>query len=453
MEKIYNRTRSLCPACGQKVDAFILEKEGAVFLEKQCPQHGVSCALISSDASWYRDSLHFVKPRKQPRALGADTFTSCPESCGLCPEHGQHTCLPVIEITSSCDLNCQICLKQWKNQQEMSVQEFSGVLDTLLVCEGFVPVINLSGGEPTMHPQIIDMVEIAKRKGVMQTSISTNGLRLLRDADFRHKLSALNPLIALQFDGFKPYTSLYLRGRDIVKEKLSLIEILEKELFNYSLVATVAEGVNDEEITAITDFFFKSKAVSLMFQPMAFTGKASLFRDPLHRLTIPDVIAKIEKCTCVKKGDFVPLPCSHPTCFALSYYFQADAGNFVSVKDLLGLEKYLEVIANRTLPGLDIEGFNALRDRVYDLWSAADQFPHSGMILKKIRNILKELSENGFRADKAFEIGIKSVKAIFIHQFMDRDTLDFGRLIKCCNHYPQADGRLIPMCAQNVFFS
>jgi uncharacterized radical SAM superfamily Fe-S cluster-containing enzyme len=453
MEKIYNRTRSLCPACGQKVDACVLEKDGSVLLEKYCPQHGVSYALISSDASWYRESLHFVKPRTRPRALGVDTFTGCPESCGLCPEHGQHTCLPVIEITSSCDLNCPICLKQWKTRQEMSVLEFSGVLDTLLSCEGFVPVINLSGGEPTMHPQIIDMVEIAKRKGIMQTSISTNGMRLVRDADFRHRLSALDPLIALQFDGFNPDASRYLRGNDNTQEKLALIEILEKEHCNYSLVATVAHSINDKEITAITDFFFKSQAVSLMFQPMAFTGKASLFRDPLHRLTIPDVIAHIEKCTHVKKGDFVPLPCSHPSCFALSYYFQADAGDFVSVKDLLGLEKYLAIIANRTLPGLDIEGFNALRDRVYDLWSAADQFPHSGMILKKIRNILKELSENGFRPEKAFEIGIKSVKAIFIHQFMDSDTLDFGRLMKCCNHYPQADGRLIPLCAQNVFFS
>ena len=453
MEKIYNRTRSLCPACSRKVDACVLEKEGAVFLEKQCPQHGASYALISSDASWYRDSLHFVKPRTRPRTLGVDTFTSCPESCGLCPEHGQHTCLPVIEITSNCDLNCPVCLKRWKNQQEMSVQEFSGVIDTLLSCEGFVPVINLSGGEPTMHPQIIDMVEIAKRKGIMQTSISTNGLRLARDADFRHRLSALDPLIALQFDGFDPDASRYLRGSDTIKEKLALIEILEHEHCNYSLVATVAHSINDEEITAVTDFFFKSKAVSLMFQPMAFTGKASLLRDPSHRLTIPDVIANIEKCTPVKKGDFVPLPCSHPACFALSYYFQADAGDFVSVKDLLGLEKYLAVIANRTLPGLDTEGFSALRDRVYDLWSAADQFPHSGMILKKIRNILKELSEDGFRPDKAFKTGIKSVKAIFIHQFMDSDTLDFGRLMKCCNHYPQADGRLIPLCAQNIFFS
>jgi 7,8-dihydro-6-hydroxymethylpterin dimethyltransferase len=453
MEKIYNKTRSVCPVCGKKITALVVEKKDAVFLEKQCPEHGVTCALVSSDASWYRESLKFIKPRTRPQSLSESGFKGCPESCGLCPEHCQHTCLPVIEIIDKCDLDCPVCLKQWKTRQEISLEEFAGILDTLLTCETSVPVINISGGEPTMHPQLVEMAKLSKRKGIMQTSISTNGLRLLRDADLRRRLLEYNPLIALQFDGFNPDASFSLRGRNVVEDKLALIDILEKEGCNYSIVATVARGINDNEITAIAEFFFKSKALSLMFQPAAYTGKASSLRDPLHRSTIPDVIAGIEKCSSVKKGDFIPLPCSHPTCFALSYYFQADDGSVMSVKDILGLENYLSIISNRTLPGLDIEGFSVLRDRVYDLWSAADQFPHSERVLNKLRGILRELSESGFTPEKAFEIGVKSVKAIFIHQLMDRDTLDFGRLVKCCNHYPQANGRLIPMCAQNVFFS
>jgi len=154
----------------------------------------------------------------------------------------------------------------------------------------------------------------------------------------------------------------------------------------------------------------------------------------------------------MKKGDFIPLPCSSPICFALSYYFILDDGKYISMKELLGIDNYLDVISNRTLPGLDVKSFEIIRERIYELWSASDQFNNSELVLKRIRKILKELNEIQFSSKKAFEIGIKAMKAVFIHQLMDKHTLDLSRLMKCCNHYPQVDGKLIPMCAQNVFF-
>jgi uncharacterized radical SAM superfamily Fe-S cluster-containing enzyme len=450
METIINRTQSLCPLCDKKVDANIVERDGKVFLEKLCLNDGRSYALVSSDADWYRSSLSFVKPMTPPKSRSVDSFRGCPESCGLCPEHGQHTCLPVIEVTSECDLDCPVCLKKWKEKRMMSADEFGSVIDTLKKCEGFVPVINISGGEPLVSPDIIAYLERAKDKGIMQCSISTNGLRLLRDKKLRDSLRSMNPLIALQFDGFRPATYEALRGRDLSGEKLEIVRILEDEGFLYSLVATVAHNVNLDETGDIADFFFRSKAHTLMFQPVAYTGNASSMRDPLVRATIPDIIKRVEGRTVAKKGDFVPLPCSHPTCFALSYYFQGDENTFMSVKDLMGLENYLNIISNRTLPGLDADGFRVIQNRVYDLWSAADQFPGSDTILTKIRTLLRELNEAGFSPDKAYDIGLRSVKAVFIHQFMDEDTIDFGRLNKCCNHYSLTDGRLVPMCAQNV---
>jgi 7,8-dihydro-6-hydroxymethylpterin dimethyltransferase len=453
MQKIYNRTQALCGTCGDKVDAAIIEKDDAVFLEKYCPAHGTTLALVSSSAAWYRDSLSFVKPMTKPLSRSVNEFSGCPDSCGLCPEHGQHTCLPVVEIMSGCDFACPICLKTWESDRLMTPDQFRSIVDRLLSCEGFVPLINLSGGEPTLHPALFELLSIAREKSILQVSISTNGNRLLRDADFRKRLREYDPLIALQFDGFDGPAVRELRGADLVADKLALVEILEREGFKYSLVATVVREVNDGDIPKIVDLFFTSKALSLMFQPAAFTGRAAERRDPLRRLTIPDVIAGIDKSAFAKAKDFVPLPCSHPTCFALSYYLQADDGSAAPLKEILGLEPYLGVISNRTLPGLDIEGFTALRHRIYDLWSAADQFPNGEAILKKIRSLLKELNERGFSPEAAFDLGSRSVKAIFIHQFMDRDSLDFGRLVKCCNHYPQVDGRLIPMCAQNVFFS
>jgi hypothetical protein len=327
------------------------------------------------------------------------------------------------------------------------------VIGKLIDYEGFLPVINLSGGEPTIHPEIFGMLRAAKRSEIMQVSISTNGLRILHDDKFRRELREHDPLIALQFDGFNPDTYMQLRGQDLSEEKLRIIELLEREGFRYSLVATIVNGINDNEIPSIVDFFFKGNALSLMFQPAAFTGSASTMAHTRMRATIPDIITNIANSSFAKKDDFVPLPCSHPSCFALSYYFMADNSHFIALKDMMGIENFLDIISNRTLPGLDSEGFDALRNRVYELWSAADQFPHTDLILKKMRSLVQEMNKSGFTPRHAFDIGSSAIKAIFIHQFMDRDTIDIGRLMKCCNHYPQADGRLIPICAQNVFFS
>ena len=168
-------------------------------------------------------------------------------------------------------------------------------------------------------------------------------------------------------------------------------------------------------------------------------------------MTIPDVVKEIEKSRYVSPGDFNPLPCSHFSCFALVYYLIVEEGNYLSLKDFLGKEDYLNVIANRTLPGLDSSGYSMIKEKIYEFWSAADSSLSNEQVLQRIRRVLQEMNSPDFTPKKAFSLGTDSMKAIFIHQFMDVHTLDFGRLIKCCNHYPQIDGRLVPMCALNVF--
>jgi uncharacterized radical SAM superfamily Fe-S cluster-containing enzyme len=189
-----------------------------------------------------------------------------------------------------------------------------------------------------------------------------------------------------------------------------------------------------------------------MFQPVTFTGKAAGLDINKNRITIPDIVREIEKSKYVNKGDFNPLPCSHFSCFALSYYLIVEPGHFLSLKDFLGKEKFLDHIANKTLPGMDENGFLSMKERIYELWSAADSNDLNEKVLKRIKEVLKEMESGGFSSKQALSMGIRSMKAIFIHHFMDLHNMDFGRLMKCCNPYPQPDGRLIPMCAQNVFF-
>ncbi|UCE21741.1 MAG: radical SAM protein [Candidatus Aminicenantes bacterium] len=414
----------------------------------------MSYALICSDPEWYQESTLYVRPGQSPLGFSVKEFKSCPDSCGLCPEHQQHTCLPVIEITSHCNLNCPICLKHFQKPINMTLNEFRNILRQLHTFEKNLNVINLSGGEPTLHPELEDFLKVSSEENIHQVTVSTNGIKFLTDEKLRKLFKKTGVIASLQFDGFLPQTYELLRGSDLSAQKKEIIEVLEDSGIKYSLVATIAKDINDHEITDIVDFFFKSKAISLMFQPAAFTGTASSqdFDPDSHRITIPDVVKEAEKSEHIKKGDFNPVPCSHYSCFAVSYYLIVNRGNYLNLKDFLGRENYINILTNRAYPGLDKEGFTVIKERIYDLWSASDSSDASEHILQRIREIFKKLNLDSFSAREVFNLGIESMTSLFIHQFMDVHTLDFKRLVKCCNHYPLADGRIIPMCAQNVFF-
>ena len=191
-----------------------------------------------------------------------------------------------------------------------------------------------------------------------------------------------------------------------------------------------------------------------MFQPAAFTGRADSdnFNPDEHRITIPDVVKEIEKNKHVKPGDFNPVPCSHYSCFAVSYYLIIDDDWYLSLKEFLGMVNYVNMITNKAYPGLDEEGFKIIRERIDELWYEEDLDNVNERILKRIREIFLKINISSFSLEKVFNLGVESMKNIFIHQFQDVHTLDFDRLVTCCNHYAMGDGRIVPMCAQNVFF-
>jgi uncharacterized radical SAM superfamily Fe-S cluster-containing enzyme len=451
-DKTIKATESWCPDCRKKIPAKLVERGGKVYLAKKCPVHGKTEFLASGSSRWYYDSTAYVKPAQKPLGYKMD-YKGCPESCGFCTQHKQHTCLPVIEILDRCDMDCPVCLKNFDGGFEFTDEDFRGALGGVLETEERCQVINLSGGEPTLHPGLPDFLKYAGSKGVLQTTVSTNGLRLLADKKLRDTFRRTGAIAALQFDGFSPKTWQFMRGQpDLLQKKLKLIELLEKEGVKFSLVGTIAKGVNDGEVTKITDFFFSSKAASLMFQPLCFTGRAAALAEK-HRITIPDIVKLAERSSFCGKGDFNPLPCSHYSCFALAYYLKGQGGKYISLKDFIGRELYLDLISNKTLPGLDAAAFASVKQKLYALWSAADTSSSNGAVLARIRTILRAMEREGFTPKAALQAGMGEMKAVFIHSFMDAHNMDFERLQKCCNPYAKSDGRLVPMCAQNSFFS
>ncbi|MDR0549810.1 MAG: hypothetical protein LBI10_10440 [Deltaproteobacteria bacterium] len=276
---------------------------------------------------------------------------------------------------------------------------------------------------------------------------------MLADKALRDLFIEKRVVASLQFDGFKEETYVTLRGRPLLATKMALISLFEKEDLPYSLTAVMVRGVNEAEIPALADFFFEAKAVSLMIQPAAIVGRAGLNFTPQERLTNDEVVTSLETSKYIAAGDVLPLACSHPSCAASAYYFKIAADRFLSLKEFLGFEEYLKVTANRSFPGLDQEGQLAIKDKIYDLWSKMSPSSEDRAILEKVRLWLKRLEGREFTPREGFDLGRETVKSVFVHGFMDPYCLDLNRLVKCCYHYLQANGRLVPMCAHNLNLS
>ena len=254
-------TRSLCPVCRRVVDAQVLLRGGAVYLRKHCPEHGWHEALVSTDAAWYTRALKYNKPGAIPYDFATDVQAGCPHDCGLCPEHQQHTCVGVIEVTSRCNLACDACFAAAGGGYDLSLAQVEAILDRLIVTEGQPEVVQLSGGEPTIHPQILGILAAAKRRDIRHVMLNTNGLRLAQDREFVHQLAKVDPTIYLQFDGLCASTYQALRGADLSSVKQRALDNLTDVGMNVVLVATIVQGVNEDEIGDILRYGLRHPAV------------------------------------------------------------------------------------------------------------------------------------------------------------------------------------------------
>ncbi len=454
MREYLTSTQSVCRECRKPISAHLFKEDAGIWLQKCCPEHGTQIARVYGDARAYSELGYFHRKGSIPLGF-ATTAKGCPDSCGLCPEHEQHVCLPILEITDHCNWECPICLVKNPGTYHRTREEVARILDGLIESEGQIDVLNLSGGEPTLNPsfrQIID--ECVSRKEILRVSVSTNGSILVRDRDLLSFLGARRVIVSLQFDGARDDIYQALRGRPVLQEKLRLIELCHGSDVSMSLTATLANGVNDSAIREIADLLFDHEHIlSAMFQPTAYAGTATRLGRPERAVTIPDVISALEGAghNTVRAADFSPLPCSHPACFSLAFYLRIEDNRYTPIKQMVKAERYMDLIQNRAIFGTDSDSFELITDAVYDLWSGpAALSPDSEKALQAVRRLLASTTaDGGYSPRRALNVAERSVKSIFIHQFMDPDTFDLSRARKCCQVYPQLDGKMIPVCVRN----
>jgi uncharacterized radical SAM superfamily Fe-S cluster-containing enzyme len=460
-EVVHSFSRGLCPACKKPVDGARILRDGKVYLRKQCPTHGQSEALISGDADWFLRSLTYIKEGSVPLKHSTAVHKGCPDDCGLCADHEQHSCLPIIEITNHCNLECPICIVQNKHNYNMTKQEFGRILDGLVEKEGTLETINLSGGEPTLHPDFLELLDMAcAKKEISRVSISTNGLRIASDPGFCEELRKRDVYVSLQLDALSNPALRALRGdgdQRAAREKA--LANLERAGVRTTIVSTLAKGINDGNIgDCIRLLYERDFILSLTFQPAAYTGYGGEHfapHDPMNVVTIPDVVRGAAEQTggMLTAHDFLPLPCSHPSCFGLTYLLRTEEG-FTPFPRFLDLHKYLEVISNRGTirPDETLEG--AIRDAIDEMWTSAGQVPDSTKIMRSLRKALFLMypEDRALALEERLRLGEGLVKTIFIHAFMDVHTFEVDRIKKCCTHYALPDGRLMPGCAYNLLY-
>ena len=433
-------TRSICPKCLETIDAQILLRGGRVIMRKRCPNHGWFESLLSSDATMYINSLPYNKPGTFPLSYSTDVVEGCPRDCGLCPEHQQHTCLALIEVNSHCNLDCPICFADSQRGFSLTMDQVERMLDRFVELEGDPEVVQFSGGEPTIHPEILPMLRMARDKGVKVVMLNTNGIRIAGDDRFLAGLEEIKPTIYLQFDGFSTQTHEAIRGKDLTSVKLKALDRLAQAGLDVVLVPAIEKDINHHELGAIVKFGVEHPAVrGVAFQPVTHSGRFTAF-DPMNRETLADVIHGIAEQTdgMFRESDFVPVPCCHPTCRSATYAYVED-GKVAPLPRVVEVDKYLDYITNRALPDIRPEILAALEG----LWSASS-VPGTEDAALRFDCAACDLSFSSETAHLK-----KHVFMVVVQSFADPYTMDLKALMKCCVGELIPDGRMIPFCAYN----
>ncbi len=460
LRKLIEVGTGLCPQCGRTIPMKLQEREdGAVWFDKFCPDCGPSEVRAYSSAAEYAAHRQVVAPALIPNAFAGDATKPCPEGCGFCSRHEQHLCMPIVEVTSRCNMACPICLNSsGGNSPDMTLAEFNHILDKLLEAEDQIDLLNISGGEPLLHPRILPIVDAAlAREGVVKVSISTNGLLLLENPLLLRELKKRDVVLSLQFDGFNEEVNKKMRGRELNVFHRRLFKVLTMSDMNCSITFTLAGEWNATELNSAFELLFThDNIVSMMIQPMAFTGRGSNLRGETSRLDIAATLKQIDSygAPFVASRDFAPLPCSHPLCFSLAYFLKLDSGRFVPLNKIIDARTLLQQAANKVVFGLNADEHGELKDMVYQLW--AESSDEADEVLTTLKRLLKNYTEpktqcscKCFNPRQAFNLMEREIKSVYIHAFMDRDTFDLVRVRRCCQAYALPDGRLIPCCVRN----
>ncbi len=428
---LLDRTLSLCPTCHDTIPAAIRATGAGIVMDKRCPRHGPATAVIGSDRRTYERLASAPRKVTPPPGFAGSRDLGCPSDCGLCSAHEQHTCLAILEITSRCDLGCPVCLAgALPAGSDLAPDAAETALRRLIELEGGVAPLQLSGGEPTQHPELAAIVRRAAALGFRKVEIDSNGLALARDPALALRLREAGLTgVYLQMDSLDARAVLGIRGQDLVEAKQRAIEHCRRAGLGVVLSVTVVPGLNDGELWDLVRFGMRERLGGVNFQPVALSGRfpAWLVAGP-ERFTLGHFLHAIEAQSrgALRADELAPIPCPDTRCGVMAYALVRD-GRLEPLARLVGQDALFDSLA-------DLADWDDLLRRLRTAGSASCGCdgpcgPPAGL-------------GEALVGAECFAVGC--------HAMMDAWSFDYERAKRCCVHELTPEGTLVPFCLYNI---
>ncbi len=484
-------TQSICPVCMQVLNAEIFESENKVWMKKNCPEHGEYNELLSTDKDFFlkRRRTHY----EMPSGIDNPSTTiqkGCPEDCGHCPQHLSTPCMVNIDLTNRCNMNCPICFANANatgHVLELNMEQLEMMLDKAMNIKPHPPIsIQFAGGEPTIHPNFLDALKMAKDKGVLDLQVASNGIRFAKDPDFTEKAAQSGlDVVYLQFDGLTDDIYEQSRGRPMIETKKKAIENLRKSGIMVALVPTIVKGLNDHQVGEILNFAIENTDVitGVSYQPVSLTGRIDESKRHEMRYTMADMARDIQDQTnsLDMHRDWYPYSIINPIsrllealtekpkmrfscnahCGAATYLLVDKVKNeaipftrFIDIESAMQeLDKEAEAIENHSSWRKKISKFQVSRKLKKHFYP--DKAP-DGLDFEKLLSFINTMAEadpdetKKQRGHYYHQIGERfNVLLIAAMHFQDNYNFEIPRVQRCVVHYAAPDGNFYPFCTWN----
>ncbi|MFQ6603816.1 radical SAM protein [Flavobacterium sp. C3NV] len=440
----YDYTKSLCHHCLALVDTKIVFQDDKVWMLKHCKTHGEMKSMIADDVNYYKQLRNYNKQSEMPLKFNTKVHYGCPYDCGLCTDHEQHSCLTIVEVTDRCNLACPTCYASSAPNygRHRTLEEIEKMFDTVVANEGEPDVVQISGGEPTVHPEFFKILDIAKSKPIKHLMLNTNGIRIAKDIKFVEKLATYMPdfEIYLQFDSFKPEVLEKLRGEDLTEVRKKAIEHLNQFNISTTLVITLQKGENDDEIGQIIEYALQQKCVrGVTFQPTQVAGRNDNYDDISGRITLTEVRRKIyEQYPVFTPQDLIPVPCN-PDALCMAYALKID-GEVFPMTHLINPEDLL----NNSKNTIVFEHDEKLKTHMLNLFSTGISVDCAEDEFSELMCCLPRVQSDTLNYNNLFRI--------LIMNFMDAHDFDVRAVKKSCVHIVSDKMKIIPFETMNLFY-
>ncbi|WP_103956935.1 radical SAM protein [Nonomuraea solani] len=464
-DRILRYVNAFCPRCHgrdlhevERLSGYLAERDGKVWLERGCREHGRITTLYDEDPEILKYLEEWTAPTKVHMPDISGNFDPIPAAYlrGLPETQTQHTCILLEDIAEACNLRCPTCFADSSPDLTgiVPIPDILANVDQRLQREnGKLDVLMLSGGEPTLHPELKTLLAELSDRPITRILINTNGVLIARDDALLDLLTEHRERVEvyLQYDGSSAAASRHHRGGDLTRTKAQAVRRLsEREIFT-TLVMTAALGVNDGEIGDVVRLALDTPYIGgVSLQPQFGSGRSGTI-DPADRLTHTGVLKRLGPQTgdLVTWRDLTALPCSHPHCCSVGYLIRDDAGQWRSLTRLIGhdrLKENLGLVANRIADSeIPRELRQAVQESLLGLLSEQSSLSHP-----QIGDLWRDICENcdlgistlltlassalpGRRRKLRRMLG-ERVKRLTIKPFMDISTMIEERLTQCCVH-------------------